>query len=114
MKLYATIDDGTIVSSIDESCLPNRNGQEYDVDHVDQLVIEDGKIVVDKTQLNKIEVFKQLNIDRGRLSQLRDLALNHILDKELNNLGLIEISSENQEEFKNILTEYKYLKEKLS
>jgi sulfur carrier protein ThiS len=48
MKLYATIDGGTIVASIEKSFLPNDNWQEYEVDYVDQLVIVNNQIVVDK------------------------------------------------------------------
>lgn len=113
MKLFATIDQGTIVSSIESSFLPNDNWKEFEVDYIDQLVIENENIVVDKTQPNKIQVYKQLSIDRGRLSVLREIINDYVADKELYNNGIIDSMPITEKEYKNILIEFKNLKDKL-
>jgi|688.fasta_scaffold309851_4 hypothetical protein len=114
MKLYATIDGGTIVASIEKSFLPNDNWQEYEVDYVDQLVIVNNQIVVDKTQPNKIEVYKQQGRDRNRFGELSQIISDYVADKELYNNGIIDSMSITEEEYRNILIEYKSLKDKLS
>jgi hypothetical protein len=114
MKLYATIDGGTVVASVNSSFLPNDHWAEYEVDHVDQLVITDNNIVVDKTQPNKIEVYKQQGKDRNRFGELSQIISDYVADKELYNNGIIDSMSITEEEYRNILIEYKSFKDKLS
>ena len=114
MKLFATIDGGTIVSSIESSFLPNSNWEKFEVDHIDQLVIQGGKIVVDKTQPNKIQVYKQLARDQSRLIELRAIIGGYVAEKELYNNDIIDSMPIAEEEYKNILIEFKNLKDKLS
>jgi len=114
MKLYATIDGGTVVASINSSFLPNDHWAEYEVDHVDQLVITDNNIVVDKTQPNKIEVYKQLARDQNRIAELKEIISDYVADKELYNNGIIDSMSITEEEYKNLLIEFKTLKEKIA
>jgi len=113
MKLYATIDSGTVVSSIESSFLPNEHWKEFEVDHVDQLVIKDNDIVVDKTQPNRIETYKQLSRNRSRLIELKDIISNHIADRELYNIGITTSMSLTEEEYKNVLLEFNTLRNNL-
>ena len=114
MKIYATIDGGTVVTSTESSYLPNDNWREYEVDYIDQLVINSGNIVIDRSQPNKIEVYKQLARDQFRLSELKELIKDYSADKELYNNGIIDSMSITEEEYRNILLEYKSLKDRLS
>jgi len=113
MKVFATIDQGVIISSPEISFLPNKNGIEYEVNHTGQLVIKNGKIEVDLSIPDPIELYKKKMIDQGRLNQLNNIISNHIIEKELYNNGIVDDLSISDQEYKNILIEYKELKSKL-
>lgn len=114
MKVFATIDQGVIVSSSEISFLPNKSGKEYNVEHTGQLIIKDGKIEIDRTIPDPIKVYKQTMINQSRLSQLNTIITDYVLNRELYNNGLIDNMNITEEEYKNILLEYKELKDKLS
>lgn len=113
MKVFATIDQGVIVSSSEISFLPNKNAKEYEIDHTGQLIIKDGKIKIDRTIPDPIKVYKQKMMDEGRLSQLNGVITDYVLNRELYNNGLIDNMNITEKEYKNILIEYKELKDKL-
>jgi hypothetical protein len=113
MKVFAGIDGGTIVSSPIQEYL-NVESKEYEIDHIDQLVILDGKIVVDENQPNRIQEYKKRITEQNKLEELRQTISNYITDRELYNNGIIDSINITEEEYKNILTEFKELKDKLS
>ena len=114
MKIYATIDGGTVVTSTESSYLPNDNWRKYEVDYIDQLVINSGNIVIDRSQPNKIEVYKQLARDQSRLSEIKQIISDNVAEKELYTNGIIDSMSMTEDEYKNLLLEFKDLKDKLS
>ena len=113
MEIYAGIEHGVIVSSNIQEHLTVPS-EKYEVDHIDQLVLQNGSIVVDKTQPNKIEVYKQLARDQSRLSEIKQIISNYVAEKELYTNGIIDSMSMTEDEYKNLLLEFKDLKDKLS
>ena len=113
MEIYAGIQHGIVVcSNIQEHLtVPSKK---YEVDYIDQLVLQNGSIVVDKTQPNKIEVYKQLARDQSRLSEIKQIISDYVAEKELYTNGIIDSMSMTEDEYKNLLLEFKDLKDKLS
>lgn len=114
MKVYAKIDGGTIVSSVEKSFLPGGDGEEYEIDYLDQLVIENNEIKVDKTIPDKNKLYKENLNKQSRLIELKNIIQNHLIERELYENNIIASLDFDNQEYLNTLNEYKTLLEELN
>lgn len=114
MRMFAYIDsDGTVVGAEYQEWL-NETCQEFEVDHFDQLVIRDGAIVVDRSIEDPRVVAKRQMITKGRMGEIREIIRDHQAEKELVAAGLETSTTLSDTEYRDLLTEFKTLKDSLS
>lgn len=113
MKLYAWIDDGAIVTTQILEYAP-AGAQEYNVLHVEQLVIDEGRIIVDYEQPSAAKTAKQVGIDLRSEGVLKASIQSHIIDKEFVAAGLKEETSLTEAQYLELLTEYKEVVDRLN
>ena len=82
MKLYAWIDKETILTTIDKISAPEI-AQEFNVDHEDQLIIVNERIIVDKNQEKKVDIIKNYRKKLEEKNFLEKEIINFIIKKEL-------------------------------
>jgi hypothetical protein len=109
MKVFAKIDGGTIVSSVEKSFLPGGDGEEYEIDYLDQLIIENGKIKVDKKIPDRNKLYKESLLKQSRLVELKNIIQDFVIEKELYSNQITNSLKYDEEEYKNILIEYNNL-----
>ena len=113
MKLYAWIDDGAIVTTQVVDYAP-AGAQEYNVLYEDQLVIDEGRIIVDYEQKSSVVTAKQSGTDLRSEGILKASIESHIIDKEFVAAGLKEETSLTEEQYLELLTEYKEVVDRLN
>jgi len=114
MKVYAKIDDGIIISSIEKSFLPGGDGEEYEIEYLDQLVIQNGKITIDKKIPDRNKLYRESLNKQSRLMELKNIIQDFLIQKELYENEVIDSQSLTKEEYTNLLIEYKSLLEEIS
>jgi hypothetical protein len=114
MKVYAKIDDGIIISSIEKSFLPGGDGEEYEIEYLDQLVIQNGTIKIDKKIPDRNKLYRESLNKQSRLMELKNIIQDFLIQKELYENEVIDSQSLTKEEYTNLLIEYKSLLEEIS
>jgi len=113
MKLYAWIDDNAIITTPVLEYAPV-GAQEYNVLHVEQLVIDEGRIIVDYEQPSAVKTAKQAGTDLRSEVILKASIESHIIDKEFVAAGLKEGTSLTEDQYLELLTEYKEVVDRLN
>lgn len=105
MEVYAWIDEGTVLTTLDESVAP-KGSQKYIVSSIDHLIISEGKITIDTSIEDTPTKIRKHHTNIGKKAQLKDQILNHLIEKELLANNIINTISLTQEEYLNILNQY--------